>query len=179
MDSIVLDRAFEEAIKLPRYLLQPVGLWPREFYNWPKITKSLFLSLYILTTIFILLPCILFFLFIEKTVTGRIRILGPFSFFLVTAFKAAIFFRREDKIRHCLNRLKKNYHHIDDSEQMALVQNRTRFAKKFTTMCIICMFGSGIPYAVITPLAKDIVVGNDTLKYLAYPAFYVIFDPQV
>lgn len=177
MDSHESD--FDRAIHLPRVLLQAVGLWPGKFCTWPNFVKPIALVIGLLLMAFILLPCILFIIFIEKTAGGRLRCLGPFSFFLVVTYKSFIFISKQSKIKRCIEAVRRNYELIQDSEQRIAVLKRSDFARKFTNMCVIFMFGSALPYVTMTPLVKEIVVGNETLKFLAYPAFYVIFDPQV
>ncbi|KAF7381378.1 hypothetical protein HZH66_013772 [Vespula vulgaris] len=84
-----------------------------------------------------------------------------------------------EKIRTCLKHIREDWTKIILQEDHELMMSQARIGRILSTMSICFIYGAGIFYRTFLPLSKgSVVVGNRTIRPLACPSYFVLFDEQ-
>ncbi|XP_014604746.1 PREDICTED: uncharacterized protein LOC106787143 [Polistes canadensis] len=129
---------------------------------------------------FILIPGLLRIFLIEKSTKQKLKIFGPLCTCSTNAMKYSILLMHREKINKCLKHIKEDWNNIILPEDHEFMMSQARIGRILATMSISFIYGAGIFYRTFLPLSKgSIVVGNITIRPLACPSYFVIFDEQI
>ena len=145
------------------------------------ITKFLVLSSSFLLG-FVLVPGSLYTFVKEKNTGMRVKLVGALSFCVMAIIKyfSLVIGRRE--IGNCIEHIVDDWQTVRNPGDRDIMIAHALFGRYGSVICAIFMYGGGLFYAIIMPLLRgNIVITelNMTFRSLAYPSYYVFFDPQV
>nr|QNL14967.1 olfactory receptor 23 [Aulacocentrum confusum] len=168
------------AIEINFWLFKILGIWPLSSQS--SITEKFF-------TYFIILLCSLLLAFIiipgslltyvkVQDPALRIKLSGALSFCVMAILKYILFVLGQKNIAKCVKYLKSDWYNVASSRDRDIMINHAQFGRYGSVICAIFMYGGGLFYAGILPSVTTRVIANTTIRPLAYPSYYVWFDPQ-
>ncbi|XP_043282232.1 odorant receptor 22c-like [Venturia canescens] len=177
----------EYAIQMNRWLLKPLGVWPHISIENSSVTAGKLVNglLVVSTTFllgFILLPGSLYTIIKEKKTDVRVKLIGALSFCVMAILKYISMLTGHDEIGNCIEHLVKDWRCVANPEDRRTMLSHALFGRYGTVVCAIFMYGGGLFYAIIMPLLRGSIFipeANLTIRPLAYPSYYVLFDPQI
>ena len=90
-----------------------------------------------------------------------------------------VLIKRHD-LRDCVAFMAQDWHETEQADERSIMLKNTRAAKVFTVICAIFMYGGGLPFTIILPIARGaMVIGNVTYRTFAYPGYFMFFNPHV
>nr|UEN71264.1 olfactory receptor 81 [Gregopimpla kuwanae] len=174
----------EYAIQINRWLFKPLGVWPlshqaggveRNFARFLIVVCSFLLG-------FILVPGSLYTFVKEKNAGVRVKLVGALSFCVMAIVKYGSLICSRRDIGQCIEHLVDDWRRVGNSGDRDIMLAHALFGRYGSVICAVFMYGGGLFYAGIMPLLRGSVVVaelNMTIRPLAYPSYYVIFDPQM
>ncbi|XP_043682732.1 uncharacterized protein LOC122636008 isoform X1 [Vespula pensylvanica] len=174
-------RSLSYSMKIPYYILRVIGVWPLRtdasvidrFASYSMKCMCYFFFA------FILIPGFLRIFLIEKSTQQKLKIFGPLCSCSTNAMKYSILLMHREKIRTCLKHIREDWTKIILQEDHELMMSQARIGRILSTMSICFIYGAGIFYRTFLPLSKgSVVVGNHTIRPLACPSYFVLFDEQ-
>lgn len=110
----------------------------------------------------------------------RIKLIAPILFGLSNLFKYTVAIFKKRKMASCLLQMSIDWQELRCAVDRKIMLENAKTGRLLTIICVIFMYGGGIPYITVLPLSKGAVVrGNVSFRQLAYPSYFVFFNPQV
>ncbi|XP_058805749.1 odorant receptor 4-like isoform X2 [Phymastichus coffea] len=186
MDAAAIEQPrnaedFEYAVQMTRWLLQPLGIWPlKPSSRVALVLRPVSVGVCVFLLAFLLVPCCLHMFLIEKDIGVRLKMIGPLSFCLMNIFKYLAMLAKNATVASCIANMARDWHEVASAEYRRIYLENAKTARLFTTVCALFMYGGGLPYSTILPLTREaIVLGNRTFNHLAYPSYFIFFNPHV
>ncbi|NP_001177432.1 odorant receptor 6 [Nasonia vitripennis] len=175
------DRGFNYAVKLTRLLMISCGIWPAKFStSFQKCLRPILIIICFFIMFFQLIPFCLFMFLIIKDMRIRLKLLGPLGFSLTSLFKYVVVVIKNREIAKCVQIMVDDWHQLNSTEDRKAMLINAKTGRVLTMVCMFLMYGGGMPYVTIVPLTKGVtMVGNVSYRHLAYPSYYIFFNPHV
>ncbi|XP_043488576.1 uncharacterized protein LOC122515325 [Polistes fuscatus] len=176
------ERSLNYSIKIPYSILRAIGVWPilNNASTMEKFFSFIMKCVCYFFFAFILIPGLLRIFLIEKSTKQKLKIFGPLCTCSTNAMKYSILLMHREKINKCLKHIKEDWKNIILPEDHEFMMSQARIGRILATMSISFIYGAGIFYRTFLPLSKgSVVVGNITIRPLACPSYFVIFDEQI
>lgn len=184
--NVNCDADIDYAVKMNRWLLKPLGVWPPTCHENLSITGKLMnRSLVFSTTFllgFIILPGSLYTFMREKKTEVRVKLIGALSFCVMAILKYIFLLTGNTGVGYCMEHLVNDWRYVSNPQDRHIMLSYAFFGRFGTVVCAFFMYGGGLFYAVVMPLLRGSIFipeANLTLRPLAYPSYYVFFDPQI
>ncbi|CAD6201203.1 GSCOCT00013983001.2-RA-CDS [Cotesia congregata] len=172
----------EYAIQVNRWLLSPLGIWPLSSKSnlLKKIIQYLIIIICSLLLIFIIVPGSLFTYVKIKNPAIRIKLTGALSFCVMAIIKYYSLVSGRKNISNCIQHLISDWVQVNSLSNREIMLNYAQLGRFGSIICAIFMYGGGLFYAGILPHVSPSVKNenNVTIKPIAYPSYFLIFDPQ-
>lgn len=168
-------------MKIPYYILRVIGVWPirTDASLIERFGSYLMKCICYFFFAFILIPGFLRIFLIEKNTQQKLKIFGPLCSCSTNAMKYSILLMYREKIKTCLKHIREDWKMVVLTEDHELMMSQARIGRILATMSICFIYGAGLFYRTFLPLSKgSVVVGNLTIRPLACPSYFVIFDEQ-
>ncbi|XP_034944551.1 LOW QUALITY PROTEIN: uncharacterized protein [Chelonus insularis] len=177
-----VEEDIEFAIKINRWLLSPLGIWPHlsEPSFIEKFTKIVTIIICSLLMAFIIIPGSLFTFVQIKDPAVRLKLTGALSFCVMGIMKYCSLVLKHQDITNCFNYIIFDWHKVNSVSDREIMIKYAQFGRYGSIICAIFMYGGGLFYAGILPHVSASVKNehNITIRPLAYPSYYIFFDPQ-
>ncbi|XP_058805714.1 odorant receptor 4-like [Phymastichus coffea] len=180
MEPSKLDKDFDYAMQFTRVLLLPLGLWPANCRVYQRFVRPAAIAICLFVMLFVIIPMCLFIAFVTKDLKIRLKLFGPLGFSLMSLFKYVMVIYHKGKVAECIRSMWLNWRSVRDVTERKIMMDNVRTGRLLIVACGFFMYGGGMPYVAVLPLtSRPTLRGNLTLRPLAYPSYFVIFDPQV
>lgn len=170
-------------IQLNRWLLKPIGVWPKSAkVSW--IEKFVYL---LINVICIALISFLFFpsaiyMVLEVHETYRVlRLSGALSFCVMSMIKYFSLILRENDIRNGIQHIESDWMSIRHYKDQNIMIKNMKFSRRLVAICAFFMYGGAIFYFIALPLSFGKITedeGNLTYRMLVNPVAKVIVDAR-
>ncbi|THK33030.1 odorant receptor Or2-like [Diachasma alloeum] len=171
------------AIGIIRWLLKPLGLWPKTANSTrsERLTAIFLMSVCTFLLGFLIVPGSLFAFVKIKNPAVRLKLTGPLSFCVMGIMKYYSLVVERRNIASCIQHMTADWQKAVSTHDRDIMLTYAQFGRYGATICTGFMYSGGLFYAVILPYvsAGARTEGNGTVRSLAYPSHYVLFDPQV
>ncbi|XP_076393829.1 odorant receptor 43a-like [Megachile rotundata] len=168
------------SIQFSRWLLRPVGVWPKsEVTRIDKYFTWLVNSLCSTLLSFLFVPCLVFLILDVSDSYNRIKLIGPLSFFLMSYMKYYLMLLHKNDILKCVQQVQRdwaNARHLNDRNIMGINAN---YGRKLVVVSAFFMSSSYIFFYIAMPISVGripAVDGNFTFIVLPFPSSTRIFD---
>nr|AXM05137.1 odorant receptor [Campoletis chlorideae] len=179
------DADVEYAIQMNRWLLKPLGVWPPIFHENLSISGKLMSRVLVISTTFLLgfiiLPGSLYTFIKEKKTEVRVKLIGALSFCVMSIFKYISLLTGHHEIGNCIEHIVNDWRCVENPRDRDTMLSHAFFGRYGTVLCAFFMYGGGLFYAIVMPLLRGAIFipeANLTIRPLAYPSYYLFFDPQ-
>ncbi|XP_015179319.1 PREDICTED: odorant receptor 43a-like [Polistes dominula] len=175
------ELALNYSVKIGRGILRIIGGWPLD--DETSIVEKIYSYFanafcYFLFT-FILLPGLLRIFVIEQNVRIRLKIFGPLCTCSINATKYSILMTRGKKIKECMKHVKDDWKKVVLEKDYESMMSHAKVGRTLAVMSASFIYGAGMSYRTILPLSKGkMIIGNLTIRPLACPSYFVIFNEQ-
>ncbi|XP_011308559.1 uncharacterized protein [Fopius arisanus] len=176
-----VNQDVEHAIEIIRWLLKPLGLWPSNRQTpIEKMTSIFLMSVCTFLLGFLIIPGSLFAFVKIKNPAVRVRLTGPLSFCVMGILKYYFLFIERRNIATSIRHMIADWQKAVAVRDHRIMLTYAQFGRYGSTICAGFMYSGGLFYALILPYVS---VGgknekNITIRPLAYPSHYLLFDPQ-
>lgn len=168
------------SMQLNRWILKPIGAWPKST-NLSWIEKlGYFLVNVICTGLigFLFVPSAIYMVLEVDDAYHILKLSGHLSFCLMAIVKYSSMIYRENDIRRGIEQIEDDWmttRHYDD--RVIMIRN-AKFSRRLVVISAIFMYGGAVFYYVALPLKSKITEddGNLTYRPLVYPVARVIVD---
>ncbi|KOX73705.1 hypothetical protein WN51_13783 [Melipona quadrifasciata] len=165
-------RDYEYSIQVNRWLLQPIGAWP----NLSKTSRTQKLLSRILNVachtliILTILPCVLYILYEDESVTARMKAVGPMSHWLMGELNYCCLLMRSSDIAHCVQHVEHDWQIVQNANDRKLMLKNAKIGRFVGCMAAVCMHSGILLYNTITGFKKIAFhVGNDSYSMYLLP----------
>lgn len=170
-------------IELNRFIFRLLGLWPymkvqpSSLENLKNI--SLILICYLLLYVE-LIPTILYIIFAEKQLHVRLKSASSATFTTLTVIKYSMMILNKNQMRRCLMWLQDDWRKMVTANARDFMLDRARTARHILILCSIFMYSAGFYFRTVVPLSKgkSVTDQNTTIRHLASPGYFVLFNGQ-
>lgn len=98
----------------------------------------------------------------------------------MSLFKYVVVIYKERRVNECIWNMSLDWQELRDNNERQIMLKNAKTGRKLIVACVLFMYGGGMPYITLLPLSKGPVLrGNHSVWPLAYPAYFVFFNPQV
>lgn len=110
----------------------------------------------------------------------QLKLVGPQFLSLLTLFKfVALIVKRHD-LADLFHEIAEDWRTEDNAAYRRIMMKNARTGRTLILVSVILMYGGGMPYVTLLPIARGVyTVNNMTHRHLAFPAYYVFFNPHV
>ncbi|XP_014467411.1 PREDICTED: putative odorant receptor 85d [Dinoponera quadriceps] len=169
----------EYVVKVAKFLLTPVGIWPlyRDDSTLSKIKTALQTSFIFSLMCFLLVPHIIYTFFDAEDLTRYMKVIAAQVFSLLGIIKFWTMIINRDAIRHCLQQMEIQYRDVECEEDRMVMVRNAKVGRQFTMMYMGLLYGGALPYHIIMPLVADKIVKEDNTTHLPLPYLsdYIFF----
>ena len=173
---------YKFAVQLNRWLLKPLGMWPLspKDSKFERFTSKVYIIFCTFCLAFLTIPGCLRIIEVQDF-QKKLRIFGPLSFCVMNSVKYFFYMLHRKEIRLCLESMLTDWCEINNQEEYIIMMRNAKKAKYFISICAAFMFGGGFPFSTVFPLLSKTIRPEDnaTVRDLAFPAYFVIFDVHV
>ncbi|XP_076276562.1 odorant receptor 13a-like [Lasioglossum baleicum] len=169
------------ALEMCRWVLKPLGMWSLVYNRtsrWEKTVSTILLVTCFFSLMLLIVP--LYWQIILGDIGGKARIkwLGSACNCTLSAVKYLYLVLRRATFARCIEYLENDWRTLKNQHHRAIMMRQVTFSRSLIMLCIIFIVCGGISFHVMLPLSRRRVVGNQTLKALAYPGYDRFFDIQ-
>ncbi|XP_020279256.1 odorant receptor 82a-like [Pseudomyrmex gracilis] len=171
------------SIQLNRWLLKPIGVWPKSVKTTCIEKYACALINVICTGLigFLFIPCAVYIALEVEDTYNTLKLSGPLSFCLMAIVKYSSLIFRENDIRRGIEHIESdwmNTRHYDD--QNIMIRN-AKFGRRLVAICAFFMYGGAVFYYLAMPFGNGTVTEIDlnlTYRPLVYPVARTIVDAR-
>ncbi|XP_032689622.1 odorant receptor 13a-like [Odontomachus brunneus] len=169
----------EYVVKVAKFLLTPVGIWPLygDDSTSSKIKTVLQTSLIFSLMCFLLVPHIIYTFFDAEDLTRYMKVIAAQVFSLLGIIKFWTMIINKNKIKHCLQQVEMQYRDVKCEEDRMVMIRNAKIGRQFTVMYLGLLYGGALPYHIIMPLVAEKIVKEDNTTHLPLPYLsdYIFF----
>ncbi|XP_035737322.1 odorant receptor 43a-like [Vespa mandarinia] len=176
-----IEFALNYSIQIGRCILKVIGAWPlyNESSNIEKFYSYFAKGFCYFLFIFILVPGLLRIFLIEQNTRIRLKIFGPLCTCSINATKYSILITRGKKIEECMKHIREDWKKVVLEKDYESMISHAKVGRTLAVMSASFIYGAGMSYRTILPLSKGKqIIGNLTIRPIACPSYFVIFDEQ-
>lgn len=169
------------SIQLNRWILKPIGAWPRSAESsWIKrCVHVLVNAIYTCLISFIFVPCAFYVVLEVEDTYDTLKFTGPLSFCVMVIVKYYSLILRGNDIRRCIDHIKNDWINTQHHDDHAIMVRNAEFGRRLVAISAFFTYGSAVFYHIAMPISmgteKD---GNLTYRPLVYPVARAIVDTR-
>ncbi|XP_003484576.1 odorant receptor 4-like [Bombus impatiens] len=176
ISNVIYARDFEYSIQVNRWLMQPIGAWPR----LAKTTRTQRLFVRSLNfichslIIFMIVPCILYIAYEAENSKTRMKAIGPVSHWLMGELNYCCLLSRIDDIVRCIKHVERDWQIVENESDRELMLKNAKVGRFIALVAALCMHSGVLAYTVTNGFKKMMFhLGNDS--YSMYPLPYPFY----
>lgn len=110
----------------------------------------------------------------------QLKLVGPQFLSLLTLFKFIALIVKRQKLADLFHEIAEDWRSETCEAYRKVMLKNARTGRNLILVSVILVYGGGMPYVTLLPIARGVyVVNNVTHRHLAFPAYYVFFNPHV
>lgn len=168
--------------RLTRNVLSVLGIWPSldEERTTGRACRFLLITISWILLYCVLVPGTLFWV-MEKRTLVKIQTIPLLFYGYMAVGKYGNLMLRQGQIRRCLKHIEKDWKNIPNADTRDMMIDSAKTGRRLAALCGLFMYGSGISFRSVLPLAKGKIVTaqNITIKPLPCPGYFFSFNVQV
>ncbi|EGI63174.1 hypothetical protein G5I_08482 [Acromyrmex echinatior] len=171
------------SIQLNRWILKPLGAWP-------KSIKISFIERYAYMLVNVICISLIGFLFVPSAIYlvlemddayNILKLTGPLNFCLMAVIKYSSLIFRENDIRSGIEYIANDWINTRYYDDRMIMIKSAKFGRRLVTICAVFMYGGATFYYLALPLSNGKITedgGNLTYRPLMYPVSSMIVDTR-
>ncbi|XP_076676190.1 odorant receptor 82a-like [Andrena cerasifolii] len=151
------------SIRWNRWLLKPMGLWPKP-PNAPIIERSIYclinaICYAVISSLFI--PCGLYVVVEVEEFYDKLKLFGPLMFCLMAYMKYTLLILNADVVRECVDRIELDWRHVSHVQDRDIMVASATFGKRLVIICSFFMYSGALFYYIVIPIVGGLAVAED------------------
>jgi len=177
------EKNMQLSIQLNRWILKPIGVWPKltEISRMERYAYGLVNVICTSLIGFLFIPSAIFMLLEMNDVYLILKLSGPLSFCLMAVVKYSSLIFRENDIRSGIRHIESDWINTRHSNDRIIMIRNAKFGRRLVSICALFMYGGAVFYYLAVPFSKGKITENDgnlTYRPLVYPVASVILDAR-
>ncbi|XP_018348713.1 PREDICTED: odorant receptor 63a-like [Trachymyrmex septentrionalis] len=177
------EKDMQLSIQLNRWILKPIGVWPKltEISRMERYAYGLVNVICTSLIGFLFVPSTIFMLLEMDDVYLILKLSGPLSFCLMAVVKYSSLIFRENDIRSGIRHIESDWINTRHSNDRIIMVRNAKFGRRLVSICAFFMYGGAVFYYLALPFSKGKITesdGNLTYRPLVYPVASVILDAR-
>ncbi|XP_076676296.1 odorant receptor 82a-like [Andrena cerasifolii] len=177
------ERYVNLSIRWNRWLLKPMGLWPK-LHNASAIEKFSYwlvrATCYGLMS-FLFIPSCLHVILEVEDVYNKLKLFGPLSFCAMAYMKYSLLILHANDIRRCVEGVERDWRHVKHAQDRDIMVAHAIFGRRLMTFCTLFVYGGFVWYYIAVPISVGTVMDEeDNLTYIPmmFPCSRIIADTR-
>lgn len=171
------------SIQLNRWLLQPLGAWPRsaEISSVERYTYILVNVICISLIGFLFVPTVIYIALEVEDTYNKLKLSGPVSFCVMAIIKYTSLIFHENDIRKGIENIKNDWMNTRHHNDRVIMIKNAKFGRRLVVICAFFMYGSAVFYYLAMPFSNGTITdddGNLTYRPLVFPVARVLLDAR-
>ncbi|XP_043253372.1 odorant receptor 22c-like [Colletes gigas] len=185
--SQATDREYDKYVNLSiqwnRWLLKPMGVWPRSLFDsaTEKYLTWLINAICYGLISFLFIPSTLYTIVDVKDLYNRIKMCGPLSFCVMAYLKYYSLVAHANDIQDCVQRIEWDWRNIEHFEDRSIMVANANFGRQLVKGCTIFMYGGFVFYYIVVPVSIGTLTAEDenlTFVPMVFPISRVLVDSR-
>ena len=177
------EKCVNLSIRWNRWLLKPMGLWPK-LPNASAIEKF---SYWLVRAIcygfisFLLIPSCVYMILEVEDVYNKLKLFGPLSFCTMAYMKYTLLIFHANDIRKCIKCVEKDWRNVRHVRDRDIMVANAIFGRRLVTFCTFFVYGGFVFYYIAVPVSiGSIVAQEDNLTYIpmVFPCPRIMVDTR-
>ncbi|XP_029660080.1 uncharacterized protein LOC115233664 [Formica exsecta] len=171
------------SIQLNRWILKPIGVWPKSGgISWTE--KYIYVLVNIIFTSligFLFIPCATYVTLELEDTYNTLKLSGPLNFCLMAVVKYSSLIFRENDIYRGIEYIENDWTNTQYYDDQIIMIRNAKFGRRLVAICVFFMYGGLVFYYLALPLSSGKITeddGNLTYRPLVYPVARVIIDAR-
>ncbi|XP_070158752.1 odorant receptor 10-like [Polyergus mexicanus] len=177
------EKDVQLSIQLNRWILKPIGVWPKSAkISW--VEKYIYMLVNVICTSligFLFIPCAAYMALEVKDTYNTLKLSGPLSFCLMAVIKYSSLIFRENDIRKGIQHIENDWMNTRYYEDRIIMIRNANFGRRLVAICAFFMYGGAVFYYLAMPFSNGKVTEVDlnlTYQPLVYPVARVFVDAR-
>ncbi|XP_076760928.1 uncharacterized protein LOC143429282 [Xylocopa sonorina] len=169
------------AFQLCHRVLKLIGIYPFIYVHANRSERITSVALILLCCCilqFVNVPFSYYFLFYEKDINVKIKLLGPLIFCLTTFLRYGYLGAKCSAITRCIEHVERDWKVLRDEDHRGIMIRYVNMSRNLLVMCVLFMYSGGLSYHTIMPLLSKQVSENFTIRPLTYPGYEAFLNVQ-
>lgn len=171
------------SIQLNRWILKPIGVWPKSGgISWTE--KYIYVLVNIIFTSligFLFIPCATYVTLELEDTYNTLKLSGPLNFCLMAVVKYSSLIFHENDIYRGIEYIENDWTNTQYYDDQIIMIRNAKFGRRLVAVCVFFMYGGLVFYYLALPLSSGKITeddGNLTYRPLVYPVARVIIDAR-
>ncbi|XP_011684705.1 PREDICTED: odorant receptor 85c-like [Wasmannia auropunctata] len=166
-----------------RWLMEPIGVWPKSA-DFSRIGNLVYFLINVICTAsvsFLFVPSAIYMVLEMHDVYLILKLSGALSFCVMAIMKYSSLIFRENDIRSGIRHIEKDWMNTRYSEDRTIMIRNAKFGRRLVAICAFFMYGGAVFYYLALPFSVGRITeddGNLTYRPLMYPVARVIVDAR-
>jgi len=171
------------SLQISRWCLKPIGAWPLTSTSstLEKITAIVQVIVCSLTIAIVTVPCILYVLLENQTITVKLGAIGPLLHRIMGSISYWMLLKRNHDIRNCIQHMEADWQLIQKFEDRETMLQYAKFGRFLAGISAAITQGGQLLFGTARAIkTTTIVVGNETFKThpMTCPTYSKIIDTR-
>lgn len=161
---------YEYSIQVNRWLMQPIGAWPKltKTNRTQRLLTKLLNFICHSLIIFTIVPCILYIVYEAESSKTRMKIIGPVSHWLMGELNYCCLLSKTDDIIRCIKHVERDWQVVENASSREMMLKYAKVGRFIAFIAAFCMHSGVLAFNVTKGFKKMMfLVGNDS--YFMYP----------
>lgn len=172
---------FEYSLSVVRYLLKMIAAWPLDenASKFERFFKRVVNVLCYLSLLSFFVPTLLHVIFISQNMRTNVKICATIFTCFTNGIKYILLLKHNNEIKACFYQTKEDWESVTLQQDYKNMLSRSKLGRDLAILSTCLIYVSNLFNRVIMPIIKGkVIVKNVTIRPLACPSYYVIFDEQ-
>ncbi|XP_076475321.1 uncharacterized protein LOC117157612 isoform X1 [Bombus vancouverensis nearcticus] len=153
------------SLQLNRWFLKPIGVWPLSA-STSRLERTICFVLIFLCYFFVLftiIPCLLHLILEDENIRMKLKILGPFSHWLIGGINYSTLLLRSREMRVCIEHIQNDWKIVTRQKDQQVMMRYARIGRYTTVFCTAFMQVGVLSHCTMAAFATKIIeIGNET-----------------
>ncbi|XP_076236551.1 odorant receptor 4-like [Calliopsis andreniformis] len=172
IDAYDNEKYLKLSIQWNRWLLKPMGLWPKS----PRASIARKLLYWLINATcyglisFLFVPCTLYVMLEVKDVYNKLKLSGPLIFCVTAYAKYYLLISQERDIRECVEQIRQDWRTVTHVKDRDIMLANANFGRRLVILCAFFTYSGFMFYYIIVPISVGKVTAEDqNFTYIPLP----------
>ncbi|XP_034171011.2 odorant receptor 10-like [Osmia lignaria lignaria] len=160
-----LENLSDHSLQLNKWLLKPIGAWPRSSTstNMETISSLIMISVCYFCIVITVVPSIMYMILDDDVIDRKLKVVGPLSHWFIGGLNYTTLLMRSKEIQFCMNQMKRDWRAVTKLKDLQMMIKDAQFGRYVVVFCAAFMQVGVLCFCVVKAFTEEIIhVGNET-----------------